>query len=138
VRRLHALLIAGLLLLPVLGSCRRREPGTCADHVDCDPGFDCVDRRCTRRAPVQGQGETQPALGGRDAESSDPTPPPPPPPPSPSLAPGAGEDPAVPAPAKKAAPPIKAPSLRNPPALDPASPAPGQREPLWKTRRRNT
>ncbi|HVR60985.1 MAG TPA: hypothetical protein VMU50_03755 [Polyangia bacterium] len=51
-RRVRPLVLVLCLVAGALTSCRRRAPGTCADHVDCDPGFDCVNQRCTRRPPV--------------------------------------------------------------------------------------
>ncbi len=114
-------LLAVCLLLAALTGCRRRAPGTCADHIDCDPGFDCVNQRCTRRPPV----------GAAPA----------PPPAEPEATPAA-EAPSAPSP-PPVIPPVPAPAAPRRPAARPARPdaaaAPvpvDDHLPAWKQRQK--
>jgi hypothetical protein len=129
VRRLRPLIVAVLVLaLPAL-SCRRRAAGTCADHVDCDPGFDCVEHRCARRAAMVFGGATTAADAGAAIAAPEPVFPastddesPPPAPPRPVIHPTTPRHPAAAAPSTADSPPL---------------PAPGDRLPAWQQRRKN-
>jgi hypothetical protein len=108
-----ATLVAGALS----GSaCHRRRPrnGTCVVHIDCDPGYDCVSRRCTKR----------PLLPGTAA------------PEAPIIVPAPGETAPPPsAPAPEGTPPPAHPR----PGADPAAPIdntppPPPDQPAWKAR----
>ena len=107
------------VLLAAGPACKRRAPGTCDDHIDCGPGYDCLRGRCTKRAAVGGDPQA-------------PTPPPAPVPQAEPLPPS----PSAPPPPEESKPSKRAPKAQ-PPAPVPASPPPVEREPLWKQRRKN-
>ncbi|HEY2903955.1 MAG TPA: hypothetical protein VGL59_25435 [Polyangia bacterium] len=128
-RRVRLLIVVGLLLtLPSL-SCRRRAAGTCADHVDCDPGFDCVDHRCTRRAAVGAGAAAAASDAGAAIAAPDP------------VFPASGDD-ETPTPAPPPRPVVRPTTPRRPaPAVAPAAdsppvPAAGDRLPAWQQRRK--
>jgi hypothetical protein len=116
--------LAALLALGPLEACRRRPPGVCASHGDCQPGYDCNAGVCVRRPPAPGSQPSAPpprvpvaawptAPPDDHREQPSPSSPPAPPPP----------------------PVIKAPPQSPPPpAPSPASPS----TPMWKLRRKNS
>jgi hypothetical protein len=102
-----------MLALCLAGACRRRRDGTCANHSDCHPGYDCTRGVCVKRpaapggegAPRARPGVVQPP--GLEPEAAPPGKenlPPPPPPARPRLAP-----PANPRPSDDPPPPSSAP-----------------------------
>jgi hypothetical protein len=119
-------LLLTCLLCVALTSCRRRAPGTCRDHIDCDPGFDCVAERCTRRAPVGGA--SPPTPPAPDAASVEPLAPPP----------ARADEPTPLAPPQQQVA-RSAPKPNRPDAAIPAAaPVPvDERLPMWKQRARS-
>jgi hypothetical protein len=103
-----------------LAGCRRRAPGACATHADCDPGYDCASGTCVRRPPVPGS-QSAPALPEAAAV------PVAAPLPSPAPSPSPLNPPPSPPPPRVPRPPV--PSLPTEPT--PSSP---DRTPMWKLR----
>ncbi|HET6147462.1 MAG TPA: hypothetical protein VFH68_07995 [Polyangia bacterium] len=124
VRRIALLLLLAALATALAGACHRRRgrDGTCVAHVDCDPGYDCVERRCRKRAAAPGT--TPEAAPPRVA----PVPSPPPGQPLPA------ETPETPPPARER--PRRNPQPSSPPDNTPAPPPPDL--PAWKVRLKNS
>lgn len=128
----------GAVCLTASAGCHRRPAGTCAEDVDCAPGFDCRAGVCARRERMRfgasSPGEVAPSLidvadpapdtsrnsASRDASAAD------------------AEGPVTPPPAHRPAPAVpKVPDVPAPPPPLP-TPPPGGREPMWKQRLRNS
>jgi hypothetical protein len=125
-RLARALLI--VLIASATASCRKRAPGTCAEDLDCQPGYDCRRGACFRRERLH-VGETKPSPQPVQAE-------PPPsaePPTTPPTQPGAGTsapDASTDVPSRRRPPP---PAVEDSPI--PTTPSSG-REPMWKQRQK--
>jgi hypothetical protein len=117
--RALSLLIVCLCLCAALftgGACHRRRGrnGACAAHIDCDPGYDCREGRCAKRAPFPGS----------VAEPEAP----------------ANAEPSAPGPAAREAPPRRDDQPAPPPPTSPANAPPlppAPQLPAWKARLKN-
>jgi hypothetical protein len=119
VRRLPFFVLLAAVIAAPVGACHRRRPrdGTCAAHIDCDRGYDCVARRCTKRGAAPGIAGAAPAAPDEapaPAGIDEPA--------------GEGTPPAVERPRPKLAP---APPMDNAPAPPPSD------LPAWKARLKN-
>lgn len=122
-----------LLLAACAASCRRRVPGQCQDHVECEAGFDCVEGRCVRRAAFPGATAEQNAgsAGTTPAETdkvpdTETTP-------APLASPDAADGPRAPLPKKV----VPAPKPAPPDPVTPPPTPPTERLPLYKQRLKN-
>jgi len=136
-------LVLGLVGISVIwslvASCSRRAPGTCAEDIDCLPGFDCHGGRCVARQRLQFDSPARGPEGSVVAPVF---------PPAPSREipqDGSARDGAVES-SQKRAPPMAPPARGrevSPPASPPSLPLPTppsspERTPMWKQRLKNT
>ena len=125
-RRIATVLLLAALVAVSASACHRRRPrdGTCAAHIDCDPGYDCLSGRCRKRAAAPGltpeaPPPPEPAAPVREA-------------PAPLL-----ETPPVPDTAR----PVPARPQRNPQPsapIDNTPTPPPSNLPMWKARLKNS
>jgi len=128
VRRIAWIWLAAAIAasLSATAGCHRRRPrdGMCAAHIDCDPGYDCVARRCRKREAAPGATPEAPIVVPTPA-------------PAPEPAPGEPNPPSAPGqPASAPRPPRPAPD--NSPGIDNAPAPPPSNIPMWKARLKNS
>lgn len=136
---------AGLLLTAAFAAlgltssagCHRRPAGTCAEDVDCAPGFDCRAGVCARRERMRFGASSPSEVAPSPIDVAGPAPDPSRNPASRDASATDAEGSVTPPPAHRPAPTVpKVPDVPAPQPLPP--PPPGGREPMWKQRLRNS